>query len=122
MEISGYDLTYHILAFDHRASSDVRDHTEWLLIWQKIRVQAGDVPKLANGRFYFQSAGQHFFVGYQLTRGGVSRHVDDRISAVDNIVVCQGGRSTCHLDVVTCMGQRNINSSLRTRTHHFEWQ
>lgn len=37
-----------------------------------------------------------------LTRSSMSGHVNDRVSLVDNIVVCQGGRSTCHLDVVAC--------------------
>jgi hypothetical protein len=32
-------------------------------------------------------------------------HMDDRVSIVDNIVVCQGGRSTSHLDVVAYLDQ-----------------
>jgi hypothetical protein len=61
----------------------------------------------------------HISISYvQLTGSGISCHVNDRVSAVDNIVMGQGGRSTSHLDIIAYLIQIIVYSCSELKTHH----
>lgn len=57
------------------------------------------------------------------TRGGVCRHINDRVPTMDDIVVRQSASLTSHLDVVTWDHQHGPNNPRgNSKTHHFESQ
>lgn len=65
---------------------------------------------------------KHICARTTLTCGCVCRHVDGRISVVDNIVVCQGGCFAGHLDVVAYTDQNIFQQTSCFSTHHSAWQ